>query len=188
MNKFNSINQVFRRKWGPRHFIPPSLHFSGHFIPKGKIVTSYQSLHTKSLHTKRYFIPVTSYQALSYRSHFIPVTSYRIISYQPLHTSHFIPKSLHTSHFIPKSLHTEVTSYHYYCGSISSEMITMAHFFENLTQLFLFYLWVLGMDQPHGEPGATVKKFKRSIIFKEARKKFQKNKNQGRFPFLRVNF
>ena len=76
---------------GPRHFIPPSLHFSGHFIPKGKIVTSYQSLHTKSLHTKRYFIPVTSYQAISYRSHFIPVTSYR---------SHFIP-----SHFIP------VTSY-----------------------------------------------------------------------------
>ena len=32
-------------------FIPTSLHFSGHFIPKGKIVTSNQSLHTS------HFIP-----------------------------------------------------------------------------------------------------------------------------------
>ena len=93
-------------RMGPRHFIPQSLHFWSHFIPNGKIVTTYQSLHTKSLHTKRYFIPVTSYQAISYRSHFIPVTSYR---------SHFIPttsyQSLHTKVTSYQSLHTEVTSY-----------------------------------------------------------------------------
>ena len=117
---------------GPRHFIPQSLHFWSHFIPKGKIVTSYQSLHTKSLHTKRYFIPVTSYQSLhtkvtSYQSlhtsHFIPrVTSYQALhtkshfipgtSYQSLHTkNHFIPDTSYQSHFIPKPPHTKVTSY-----------------------------------------------------------------------------
>ena len=41
-------------------------------------------------------MPVTSYQAISYRSHFIPVTSYR---------SHFIPTTSY------QSLHTKVTSY-----------------------------------------------------------------------------
>ena len=33
-------------KLGPGHFISPSLHFWSHFVPKGKIITSYQSLHT----------------------------------------------------------------------------------------------------------------------------------------------
>ena len=61
-----------------RHFI-----FVWYFIPKGKNVTSYQSLHPCALHSKRYFIPW----------HFIPV--------------HFIPSALHTKctsyqiHFIP---------------------------------------------------------------------------------------
>ena len=35
----------------PSHFIQSSLHFLSHFIPKGKMVTSYTALHTGALHT-----------------------------------------------------------------------------------------------------------------------------------------
>ena len=108
----------------PSHFIHPALHFLRHFIPKGKIVTSYQALHTSALHTMRHFISkslhtsalhtkVTSYRCTSYQGHFIPVTSYRLsLHTNALHTKvtsyqgHFI-----SVHFIPKSLHTEVISY-----------------------------------------------------------------------------
>ena len=107
---------------GPRHFIPPSLHFWGHFIPKGKIVTSYQSLHTKSLHTKRYFIPVTSYQ-----SHFMP---------RPLHTKATSYQSLYTEcHFISKPLHTKVTSYQ---SLYTSELHTRITSYQSLHIEFNF--------------------------------------------------
>ena len=51
--------------------------------------------------------------------------------------------------------------------------------FENLTQLY-----VLPGGLRHGETGATVEKFKSSIIFIAARKKFPKNKNPGQFQFF----
>ena len=75
----------------PSHFIPCSLHFWSHFIPKWKNVFTTSHVH---------LIPgVTSYlESLHTRSHFIPwVTSY----YGSLHT-----KSRHTRPF-----HTKCTSY-----------------------------------------------------------------------------
>ena len=86
-----------------------SLSVPRHFIPKGKNVTSYQSLHPCALHPKRYFIPV----------HFIPSALHT----KPLLTKwYFIPSALHTKctsyqatsyqmHFIPSALHTKCTSY-----------------------------------------------------------------------------
>ena len=120
----------------PSHFIHPALHFLRHFIPKGKIVTSYQALHTSALHTMRHFISkslhtsalhtkVTSYRCTSYQGHFIPVTSYRL----SLHTNALHTKvtsyqcTSYQSHFIPRSFHTKVksvTSYQctaYQCNS-----------------------------------------------------------------------
>ena len=35
----------------PSHFIQSSLHFLSHLIPKGKMVTSYQSLHASARYT-----------------------------------------------------------------------------------------------------------------------------------------
>ena len=60
---------------GPRHFIPPSLHFWSHFIPKGKIVTSYRVTSYQG----------TSYQGTSYQSHFIPCAFHLFVIHSTLH-------------------------------------------------------------------------------------------------------
>merc|ERR1711893_522276 len=64
----------------PSHFIPCSLHFWSHFIPKGKMCSLHPMFtsYLESLHTLSHFIlEVTSYQCTSYQvqfilSHFIP--------------------------------------------------------------------------------------------------------------------
>ena len=85
---------------------------------------------------------------------------------------------------------------YYSSGSISSERITMAHFYENLTQLCVFYLGVLGMVN-------TVQLLKNSkgrLVLKEREKNSKKNfcfevkigfltyKSPGRFPFFTSQF
>ena len=79
----------------PSHFIQSSLHFLSHFIPKGKMVTSYQALHTSALHTMRHFIPKPFHTNVLHTK----VTSYQCTSYQS-QISHFIPMHCIPAHFI----------------------------------------------------------------------------------------
>ena len=132
----------------PSHFIHPALHFLRHFIPKGKIVTSYQALHTSALHTMRHFISkslhtsalhtkATSYRCTSYQGHFIPVTSYR---------GHFIPKSnqslrtnalhtsaIHTSHFMPVTLYQSLYPCAFHISALRTEFTLLSSYLIECT-------------------------------------------------------
>ena len=92
------LNLVYHYTEVPSHSIPCSLHFRGHFIPKGKMCSLHPMLtsYLESLHTLSHFIfGVTAYpESLHTMGHFIPwVTPYR---------SHFIPL-----YFIPNALHNK---------------------------------------------------------------------------------
>ena len=87
---------------GPRNFIPQSLHFWSHFIPKGKIVTSYQSLHTEvtlyqSLHTKPlhtfYFIFFYFIFSQKFRTSFFTCLNFTTSSKYMYCASHIISSS-----------------------------------------------------------------------------------------------
>ena len=101
----------------PSHFIPCSLHFWSHFIPKWKNVFTTSHVHLipgvtsylESLHTRSHFIQwvtsylgslhtgVTSYHCTSYQMHFI--TSHFILSHFQVH---FISSAFHSKSFLTK--------------------------------------------------------------------------------------